>query len=107
MSSPGDISTCGDGNDSEIPSNKKECTSCEQKVEHCNKDDVSSASSNSSSGIDAISVSIERIGISNDDDELLFQDPPPKEDCPICMQPMPHANGICGVKRVYHHVVGK
>ena len=112
MSSLNDISTRGDDNGSEIPSNKKECTSCEQKVEHCNKDDVDhNTSSNSSSGIDAISDSIERIGISNnnddDDDEKLFQEPPPKEDCPICMQPMPHHSGLCGIHTVYMACCGK
>ena len=114
MSSLDDISTCGDDNGDEV--NKKECTSCEQKVdEHCKfQDGVSSGSSNSSSAVDAVADDIEKIGISNNnnnnnnnDDEKLFQDPPPKEDCPICLLPMPHANAICGVPKTYMACCGK
>ena len=86
MSSINDISTCGDDKGGEISSNKKVNTSYDQKVEHCNNDGVDhNTSSNSSSGIDTVSDCIEKIGISNDDDDDLFQDPPPKEDCPICL----------------------
>jgi len=40
-------------------------------------------------------------------DEKLFQDPPPKEDCLICMLPMPFANGACGVGKAYMACCGK
>jgi len=114
-SSTNDSSKSADRGDVES-SNKKVSTSCEQKVESCNTDCVDdNTSSNSSSAIDTVSDSIERIGISNDDDdekmsisdEKLFADPPPKEDCPICMQPMPFNPGVCGVTTVYMPCCGK
>ena len=97
-------------------SNKKMSTSRDQKVESCNDDDVDhNTSSNSSSAIDTISDNLGRVGLSKDDDddkmsisdEKLFQDPPPKEDCPICMLPMPHTLLGCGVGRVYMPCCGK
>jgi hypothetical protein len=96
-------------------SNKKVSTSCAQKVKSCNNDGVDhNNSSNSSSGIDAVAESISRVDISNDylgkmalSDDKLFQDPPPKEDCPICMLPTPHALSGCGVNMVYQACCGK
>jgi len=92
----------------------KMCTSCEQKIESCNNEVTSNTASNSSSGIDAVSDSLGRVDLSNGDDdkmaisdEKLFADPPPKEDCPICMLPMPHAEGICGVHTTYMPCCGK
>ena len=115
MSSPSDMSKCVASSSSsdmkeeaEISSNKKVSTSCDQKVESCNNDGVSNnTTSNSSSGIDTISDSLGRVDISNDDDDKLFQDPPPKEDCPICLLPMPHENGVCGVRITYMPCCGK
>ena len=118
---------CGKG-ESVSTSNKKECTSCEQKVDNCK--DGASNSSICSSDIDAVAEGISRVGISNGDntggssnadinnivkdfdskaisDEKLFADSPPKEDCPICMLPMPHASGICGVGKTYMPCCGK
>lgn len=40
-------------------------------------------------------------------DDELFRDPPPKEDCSICMLPMPFANGLCGVHTIYMPCCGK
>lgn len=40
-------------------------------------------------------------------DDKLFQDPPSKEDCPICMLPMPFANELCGVMTIYQPCCGK
>jgi len=37
----------------------------------------------------------------------LFRDPPPKEDCPICMLPMPYASGMCGMAKTYQTCCGK
>jgi len=179
MSSLDDITTCGDDNGDEVPSNKKECTSCEQKNNYAS--DNTSGGCNSSD-IGAVAESIGSVDISNDNstfsgnnesidgiasrgrgrdggggskkkitdpkilkklrqwkimeedsarnrptglgpnglpaivsennsrnnsnkqsisDEKLFEDPPPRKDCPICMLPMPHTSGVCGVRTVY------
>ena len=55
--------------------------------------------------------------VSNDDDitgsctdisdEKLFADPPPKEDCQICLLPMPHASGVSKVRITYMPCCGK
>jgi len=91
-------------------SNKKVSTSCDQKVESCNNDGVSSGNTsgirNSISAIDIISDKIDMMSY-NDDDDPLFQDPPPREDCPICMLPMPFSNGVCGVTMAYMSCCGK
>ena len=42
--------------------------------------------------------------ISNDE---LFVDPPPREDCPICMLIMPISPGSCGVQTSYQSCCGK
>jgi len=87
-------------------------TSYEQKKsEHCKKDSASDNtscnSSNTSRIDDAISDILGGLDISNNDDDKLFADPPPKEDCPICMLPMPHSNGLCGVATIYMPCCGK
>lgn len=41
------------------------------------------------------------------DDDELFQEPPPKEDCPICFLPMPYSIGISGVDISYQPCCGK
>ena len=90
MSSLEDVSTyevCGGGGrDVKLSKEKVVCTSCAQNnldLESCNDDgaSVKVSDSISSADIDAVSDSIEKIGICNDDDHELFQDPPPKEDC--------------------------
>ena len=43
----------------------------------------------------------------NISDEDLFKDPPPKEDCPICFLPVPHASGACFVRKTYLPCCGK
>lgn len=40
------------------------------------------------------------------DNDPLFQDPSPKEDCSICMLPMPYASGLCGVYVTYQPCCG-
>jgi len=40
-------------------------------------------------------------------DSVLFQDPPQKEECSICMLPMPYLSGLCGVRKVYMPCCGK
>lgn len=41
------------------------------------------------------------------DDDELFKEPPPKEDCPICFLPMPYSIGISGVDISYQPCCGK
>lgn len=97
------------GNEGELSSSTKKCTSCEQKdsAEHCK--DGASDSTSGNYRIDAVSDILGRLDISNnDDDDKLFADPPPKEDCEICMLPMPHATYACGeVQRIYQPCCGK
>ena len=69
-----------------------------QKVDHTKKDGARQ--------IDTVSDILGRLDITNND-ELLFQDPPPKEDCPICMLPMPHSSGSCGVHITFMPCCGK
>jgi len=96
---------CGVGGADIKLSDKKMCTTCEQKVEHCNQDGSPNNTNVSSSNgdidnTDAVSAGLERMKISNGadiSDDRLFQNPPPKEDCPICFLPMPYAPGLCGV----------
>ena len=39
-------------------------------------------------------------------DDKLFQDPPPKDDCPLCMQPVPFHPSVCDVGTIHTcHVV--
>ena len=107
MSSSDNISTCvvcGVSGRDIKSSNKKVCTRCAQNnLESCNEDGATDKVSDSisSAGIDAVSDGIEKIGICNDDDDddELFQDPPTKEECQICMLPMPFSSNICGIKR--------
>jgi len=40
-------------------------------------------------------------------DDQFFQDPLSKEDCPICLLPMPCESGVCGVVKVYMPCCGK
>ena len=110
MSSLDDISTCGDGG--EIP---KECTSYDQKVEDIKNDETSnnSADVDLSGALHHLRQFNLRSGTNNnenEDDKLLFQDPPPKEDCQICMQPMPfytNSTGMRGAQPMYQPCCGK
>ena len=101
----------------EMPSNKKVSTSCDEKVESCNDSDSDIYSDDNESedyckdddndllpGVNAIAMGFGMLTIS---DNKLFKDPPPKEDCPICMLPIPHSEGICGVSTVYMACCGK
>ena len=88
-------------------------TSHEQKnSEHC-KDGASNntnTSNNTSRIDDAIWDSIGNLDISNiDDDDKLFADPPPKEDCEICMLPLPFSNdgAVRGLGTTYQPCCGK
>jgi len=89
----------------------KMCTSCAQKVEQANTDSLDSYNTSGSvvSSVDAVTDSLGCVDLSNDnDDDKLFQDPPPpKEDCQICLLPIPYTNGLCGVKTTYMPCCGK
>ena len=87
MSGLDDSILCGD-----ILYNKT-CTSYAQKVEHCKKDGRGDNKSNNTTDINALSDGMGGLDIS---DDKLFADPPPKEDCPICMLPMPFTTGMFG-----------
>jgi len=67
--------------------------------------DVSTAnnSRNNSNKQSSSRISSKKKGVNSKaiSDEKLFADPPSREDCPICMLPMPHTSGICGVRTVY------
>lgn len=71
-------------------------TSYDQKIDK--KDGAPKA--NSGDGINTLSDILDRLDITNND-ELLFQDPPTRKECPICMLPMPHSSGVCGVEVSY------
>jgi len=86
------------GKEAEITSNKKVSTSYAQKVEHCNTDASGSRNTDDMAAADDVG---RLYSLPND---KLFLDPPPKEDCPICMLPMPHASGACGERRIWHVV---
>ena len=130
MSSLDGISTCdndkfGDGGGkgaSISASNKKECTSCDQKVDNCKDGAADNTSGSCNSDIGAVIEGVSKVDVSHDDNDTgssnnegllfipndkLFVDPPPKEDCPICMLPMPFASGLCGVRKTYHPCCGK
>ena len=89
------------GKEAEISSNKKVSTSCVQNVDH--KNDIGTREQHTTNN-GGTSDTADKNFISDDD---LFKVPPPKEDCPICMQPIPYENGICGVTRVYQPCCGK
>lgn len=115
-----------------VGDNLKTCTSCKQ-VKYCNRDcqklhwpkhkkecrQRSASLGNISKGISNISISVDNSSslcaaavdkkVSTDciiSDEELFQDPPPKEDCPICMLPIPFAKE-CGIAKSYMSCCGK
>ena len=81
---------------------QKTCTSYAQNV--VDVIDISDYIKISSDDVDDIAESIDNMTIS---DINLFQDPPPKEECPICMLPMPCTNGVCGIMKVYMPCCGK
>ena len=116
-SSMSKCAACGKGGD-----NLKVCTSCEQ-VSYCNAkcrkahrskhkkecrqlaaDRHNNETAIINIDVDAIEERFRNIEIS---DEELFADPPPKEDCEICMLPMPFSNNITGFRKTYQPCCGK
>lgn len=53
--------------------------------------------------VDAISDDVCKMKIRDD----LYQDPPPKEECPICMLPIPYSGVRCGIRTAYMPCCGK
>jgi len=86
---------CGKGGD-----NLKVCTSCEQ-VSYCNA--KCRKAHRSTHKKECKKLAAER----KLKDDKLFAEPPTKEDCPICMQPIPYSVGLCGVYTVYEPCCGK
>jgi len=91
------------------PKHKKECK--QRAAEFAQNNDTLDGSNNvtteGSDGADVDSVfgSIAKVSISEDD--KLFQDPPPKKDCSICMLPIPYSTALCGVITLYMPCCGK
>ena len=56
---------------------------------------------------DQIIMPLHYKGNTNVPDDVLFRDPPPKEECPICLLPMPFTKGVCGVVKTYMPCCGK
>ena len=107
------------------PKHKKECRKRAAELKHTGDDNISNCN------VNEISEGISNVGISGSvsgstdkktsisyeqnnyggsiiiSDDELFQDPPPKEDCPICMLPIPYALGMCGVGASYQACCGK
>ena len=79
----------------------KVCPTCAQNI--CNiKVDGESDDDNKptvNALIDALSGGMNKLDMSDDDE--LFKESPPKEDCSICMLPMPFSEGGCGVRILY------
>ena len=90
---------CGKGGD-----NLKVCTSC-KSVKYCNA--KCRKAHRSKHKKECRQLAAERHNNEMVSDEMLFADPPPKEDCPICMQPIPYAIGMCGVYTTYMECCGK
>ena len=104
----------------------KMCTSCEQKV-ICNDGSPNTLNSNNADNINVVSAGLDNMKVSNDvdddatagisgtscdiiSDDKLFQDPPPKPECPICMLPIPFADEVrrlCDVVRIIQPCCGK
>jgi len=85
----------------------KKMSTYEQKMVHVNNVgacEISSNITNLSAGLDKMKLYDDGEDISND---KLFADPP-KQECPICMQPMPFfSSGIRGAQPMYQPCCGK
>lgn len=83
-----------------------------QKVDNSNKDGagengVGSGNNNKSNNTTNINALSDGMGSLDISDDKLFADPPPNEDCPICMLPMPFSIAACGVTTSYQSCCGK
>ena len=94
------------GGKDELAPNERVCTSCVNKT--LMKAARKYGTSDTSTMVDAAIGDIShRLGLLEVSDDELFQDPPPKEDCPICMLPIPHDMEVCGVSTQYMACCGK
>ena len=97
------------GEKSEITSNRKEYTSCAQNFvdNKINSGTREQYTSGSNDYVGGISNNNEEKNLISDD--ILFADPPPKKDCPICMLPMPFSfsSNDLGVGKTYMACCGK
>ena len=128
---------CSGPTGEEASTKKVVCTSCIQKMLNCKRDSDSHETSGTSAkdtdvDVTAISNFLERVELSDDDDDdddgndgvsladiisvkmamnlsddELFRDPPPKEECQICMLPMGHSLSGFGDSTVYMPCCGK
>ena len=59
-----------------------------------------------SNSIDEIVEDVGKLSVSDKEeyDDKLFKDPPPKEDCPICMLPMPFDYGKYGISSMLREI---
>ena len=102
------------------PKHKKECKQiADSSNRNMNIDNISdgvgsinlsgsvSASTTASDKKTSTSYEQKTVHVKNISDNELFRDPPPMEDCPICMLPMPCALGVCGVGKTYMPCCGK
>ena len=104
MSGLNDSILCG-GVDN-ISSDNKTYTSYAQKVDNNNKDgagEINYDGNNKSNNITDINAISDGMGKMDISDDKLFADPPPNEDCPICMLPI----AACGVTTSYQSCCSK
>ena len=100
-----------DGDDEEMRASNKLSTSCEQNIDHSKNDkDVSSSNAISDSISEGTNM-MHKMTMYEDtlfiSDDKLFQDSPPKEDCPICMLPMPMSTIHDVYRTAYQACCGK
>jgi len=118
------ISTCAncgkEGSDVKNTCNKcklvKYCNAaCKKKHRHKHKKEceryvaelhepLEASISNTDDDVNGIVEGFDMVCIS---DDILFQDPPPKEDCPICMIPIPHDPSAFQIDTTYQPCCGK
>ena len=94
----------------------KSCRACKM-VKYCNRDcQIAHRSEHKKEcrqraweiqngyNVDNVADNLKKVSIS---DDVLFKEPPAKEDCAICMLPVPYTRGLCGIQYTYHPCCGK
>jgi len=66
---------------------------------------VSKANSAGDNNVD--NTAEDKCDLETSDDDELFAEPPPKEDCPICFLPIPYSNSMCEVATLFMPCCGK
>jgi len=106
-SASGDSAVCGkdgeggDGGRRQKSENKDD----EIIVDGLSELQVSTANSAGDNNVDNIAEDI--CDLETSDDDELFAEPPPKEDCPICMLPIPYSTNMCEVATLFMPCCGK